>query len=129
MKRTRQEYHDLLDETIRHYGEDVSRRGLERNGFGNNGCTYLAQNGNMCAVGRCLRNPGDFDQSLCVQDLITDFGDNQFKEEYRGFRKDFWSKLQSLHDCNNNWCPEGLTHLGTDSVRKIRKWIDENVEK
>ena len=46
---------EILEETIAYYSEDPNRRSISEDG---DGCYYLhPENGNRCAVGRCLTRP------------------------------------------------------------------------
>jgi len=92
----------IIDETVRYYR--THSRGINSH----TNCEYITEDGNMCAVGRCLTkkaldsilydNPGD------LYDLSDRF-DNYipFKQSYKGHEDEFWSTLQDFHDSRSNW--------------------------
>ena len=95
-------------------------------------CLYY-HNGDMCAVGRCLINPKDFqdmnDESIRVIDKILTLDDKNlddyFKEEYRGHQLRFWTDLQTLHDQGVYWNEHSLTEMGKDKYKSLLKqWKD-----
>lgn len=111
--RTKEEYLELLNETVQYYKhhERGTYKGI---------CMYRTPNGNMCAVGRCVEDiesvgdiPGDL---LGLIDDLKDRGqtlDDVLYEQYRGFHTDFWFELQYLHDTSHFWTPNGnLTESG-----------------
>lgn len=120
MKRTKQDYYNLLKETVDYYSEDVGRRGM----YGVR-CVYY-HDGNMCAVGRCLEDPESFQDvyddksAACVEGL-----EKHFKEDYKGYRREFWCMLQSFHDGEDNWDHSGVTHLGQADIESIKNWIEK----
>lgn len=123
MNRTKEEYHNLLNETIQYYSEDINRRALDKNNL----CCYYTTDGKMCAVGRCLEHPESFEKTdididLAIHDLTITKQD--FKEKYRGFAVNFWFDLQYLHDNNNFWEKDGLTQEGKEYVDYMIKKID-----
>ena len=87
-------YQDVLDETIEYY--KTNPRGFNAE---DNECVYLGPNNEMCAVGRCLINPGAFKNDYSAKSLIEDNSMNVFKEEYRHLDDlEFWHELQIFHD-------------------------------
>lgn len=135
MERTNKEHLAVIDETVKYYSEDPSRRSLEG---GEYGCSYYHKNKTtgletMCAVGRCLVNPKDKDAALVefenqgqcsgtgVKALLTRFNQRIFKPEYRGFDTTMWESLQELHDGGENWNKEGLTEYGKAKVKRIKE--------
>jgi hypothetical protein len=67
-------------------------------------CEYLTPDGKMCAIGRCLIEPGD---KMLVGSLNRDdkwrigqilWSDDLLKPEYRGHPPEFWADLQKWHD-------------------------------
>ena len=57
----------------------------------------------MCAVGRCLKNPENFDNILEAVAETWNSISKSFKEEYKGHNLHFWEDLQSLHDRDAYW--------------------------
>lgn len=112
---------EIIDETVKYYSEDLSRRayvpGL--------GCQYLTDDGRMCAVGRCLENVKEIAKYYnCgyVVDSIHESNLN-FKPQYQGLTKDFWTDLQSLHDPDRYWNSKygGLTQAGQEWVHSMKE--------
>jgi len=127
--RTKQEYLDLLDETVKYYSEDPSRRAA-RDLNGRNVCKYLTTDGRKCAVGRCLETYDASIESWSVTNKSNyDFivKEEYFFEKYRGFSRNFWSELQLLHDGKQYWTNKGLSEYGEKEVSRIRKLIEEGV--
>lgn len=105
MKRTKQDYLNLLDETVEYY--KTNERGVD-----DSICAYYTSEGNMCAIGRCLKNPKEIENKVGygtgldgdVIILFNEFNPNEIlKEEYKGFDVYFWEELQSFHDCIVCW--------------------------
>lgn len=128
MERTRQEYLDLIDETVNYYSEDPSRRSQDPITWR---CFYLSENGNKCAVGRCI-DPKKYDpkwdrlDSISVSELecqIESSGEvfeDIFLDKYKGFFIKFWADLQMLHDEISFWDSKGLTREGQDYVDSLK---------
>jgi len=108
---------------------------------GKSTCVYLSpENGNMCAVGRCLlpEKLGEFspavlgDDLTAINSLFEDENegrfynqdlDNYLQEQYRGHSVTFWADVQALHDYVNYWTKDGLSNGGKVEVaRLIAKW-------
>ena len=89
----------VLLETAEYYKADPTRVAKDHKGL----CSYLDESGRMCAVGRCLIDPGRLNNKLGagIESLIADESLTQedFKSEYRGLPTIFWVYLQALHDC------------------------------
>jgi hypothetical protein len=120
---------EIVIETVLFYNR--SNRGYEEAG---SACRYYTEEGNKCAVGRCLSEEGlatalDVEakngNSLTVSDLhdACDIG-NLLKPEYRGQTIEFWKHLQYLHDCGGNWTDRGISQGG---LRSIEKWFGYSV--
>lgn len=126
MRRTEQDYLNLLKETVEYYLTDGVNRALDSEGD----CKYYTK-GDMCAVGRCLVNPKDKDNILGgtsdVDSLLNRFSDNIFKKQYRGYSLNFWSKLQRLHDGEGYWVDGKLSHSGEAKEKDINQWIINNI--
>lgn len=91
---------EILEETKKVYA-DPSNCGYDHE---RNTCTYYDKNtGNMCAVGRCMVDVGQFEGCGdtfrgVVNDHFSGDHDSPLKEEYRGHELEFWVALQELHD-------------------------------
>lgn len=91
----------IINETVRYYS--THKRGYNEY---SGGCEYLTEEGNMCAVGRCLLKKevsklsgiGDYEELSDIYDYNV-----PFKASYKGHESEFWTNLQSLHDVQANW--------------------------
>lgn len=129
MKKTRSE---IMAETFAAY-ENPENRGLSPMGQ----CQYLTEDGKMCAVGRCMINPGNpayinqYSLNPSGSDAITlTFNeiknpDGHLKDEYRGHDSEFWCDLQSWHDSGGNFYNGHISQLGWDKIEKLKsKWSE-----
>jgi hypothetical protein len=122
MKRTKQDYLNLLNETVSYYTTEKNELSSV-----DGVCNYLSPNGTMCAVGRCLINPKGKDSQLKkfkggtgVLFLFDLYKPNKIlKEQYRGFSLEFWIDLQLLHDNNDYIVNFTLTSRGRKHVEHI----------
>jgi hypothetical protein len=119
---------DIIIETVKHYNSNNTARKAETDT-----CTYMNENGAMCAVGRCLTNEGmrrfeafeyiNLDVNTGVVYFTNVYGMDEFndtlKEEYRGHDVEFWKNLQYLHDATNNWDENGITEYGLGTVDSL----------
>ena len=110
-------YSDVLKETVKFYSENPTQRAI-------NGslCVYRADDGRMCAVGRCLE-PSAYDpkwEDQAASTIIDHLGMEGFKEEYRHLNDPrFWTSLQLFHDSYRYWDNEGLTEKGKKFVKEL----------
>lgn len=110
----------IIQETIEYYSADpVGRRG--KNG---GACVYISDEGEMCAVGRCMEDPNLVSaQNVCSNMALSIGGkaplEELLKEEYRGHPISFWGSLQRIHDQDEYWCEAGLTELGRTRVTQL----------
>lgn len=116
---------DIIIETVKNYNSNNTSKKAETDA-----CTYMNENGAMCAVGRCLTNEGmqifkafednNLHGNTSVAYFTNVYGmdkfDNALKEEYRGYDLEFWKNLQYLHDSPRNWDEDGITQSGLESV-------------
>ncbi len=131
--RTKQEYLDLLDETVKYYEEDPNRRAVAKDTNGDTICRYRTEDGRKCAVGRCLETydasieswSADKKDFTAVGDFIIK--EEYFFEKYKGFNRSFWTELQLLHDGKQYWTNKGLSDYGEKEVSRIRKLIEGEV--
>lgn len=109
---------EIILETVNYYSEDPKgRRGIESS---NNYCLYFTTDKKMCAFGRVLKNPEDFedDAGSSVKDLSKMFTLNEIvKPEYTGHSVDFWQDLQDFHDDPFNWDIEENTISESGELR------------
>lgn len=114
---------EIIEETVKYYSEDVNRRAMNKEG----GCMYKNNEGEMCAVGRCLIDAEEFARfEGWVDALDIEFNlESILKDQYTGHTIDFWKDLQDLHDNPMNWNPDALTKEGRDFVNHLEeKWKD-----
>ena len=103
-------------------------------------CAYNTENGNHCALGRCLlpkyhklgteldNNEGD------ILALVVAYSDKEYEEEdeeinldfmlqkkYKGHSFNFWTNLQVFHDMKTNWDDKGLSSAGKSNYLKLLK--------
>lgn len=119
---------DIIIETVKHYNSNNTARNVKTGS-----CTYMNDDGAMCAVGRCLTNEGmqifkafednNLDVNTSAAYFINVYGMDEFydalKEEYRGHDVDFWKNLQYLHDSTSNWNEDGITQSGLERVDSL----------
>lgn len=112
----------LLDETVKYYSEDTTRRCV------NGRCFYSPKNANNsnsegCAIGRKI-SP-ELQLRLDRQEFtginITD-NYNMLPDELKELGKDFLTELQSLHDDGRLW--HGVTGLTEQGQNRV-KWIEK----
>lgn len=126
----------LLQETINHYHS--GNRSSTNSGV----CSYLSDDGSMCAVGRCLKPeyletfheieeniPSNgafgsaiseiFESSLLVGLGISDV----VMDEYSDITFEDWRKVQRLHDNPDNWNDNGLSKVGRTFIRNFGEEI------
>lgn len=123
---------EIVDETIEYYR---THRRAEVVYEGVRECVYLAPDGAMCAVGRCLLEDLPQREHLrggvgmvsrnvklgftpCPDaSMSSDDGlDAILKPQYRGHPLEFWQNLQRLHDDAYNWTSYGGGELSANGV-------------
>jgi len=85
---------ETLNETLAAYTSET--RAVDEKGM----CRFLTNDGRMCALGRCMREPRKFA-------VMEDF-DFNLRPEYRGYPIGFWAALRTLHDTACFWNDKGL---------------------
>ena len=121
---------EIIEETYNYYSEDVSRRAY----VGEDGCSYLTEDGRMCAFGRCCKNPGEIQELLKISSdpthgsyMINKLVEHKktiedvLKEEYKGHTVLFWRALQGFHDSILNWNEKGITEWGLKRYEELKK--------
>lgn len=119
-------YKSILDETVQYYSEDIKRRAVSAN----RGCHYITPDGRMCAVGRCLSNPTEVQNSEIsgewAEKVLTEVG--VLKPKYKQAKSlGFWRDLQNLHDKESNWQEGSLTEQGEFLRKRILNNIEEGI--
>lgn len=134
-KRTKQDYLDMLENTVNYYSEDTTRRATSSD-YGLNSCVYISKDGKNCAVGRWINYDNfsveDHNDGHAFLDLIKiddktgyQYTDEElFVPEAQGFYYRFWADLQDLHDANENWNKSGLTDVGKLNADKIKERLE-----
>ena len=147
MNKTRQDYLDLLDETVTFYAHSPNeRRGVKKDGYEKTRevCMYTSIHKGMtshCAVGRCMTvmalsivGDSSTDYSGAI-DIVVDHNHAErlpipiefFKEEYRGYDDWIWDSLQTLHDIGRHWSDDGLTEDGLEYVHTLKQRIKRHI--
>lgn len=113
---------DFLNDTIKFYGEDPSRRAATPNG-----CKYRTEDNKGCAIGRHLNDE-------LAKKLDNATGPAVFKKEIfdslpenlRALTQEFLIVIQQLHDSRRNWGTTGLSDIGEKEVTHIKHNIETN---
>lgn len=126
---------EIVDETVEYY--KTHPRAVRDDGS----CQYFEPGtGCMCAVGRCLEDPGlpmSVGTNAQAIELAWDLDaarlDDLLKPRYRGHPEAFWGELQVLHDLAQNWrrdetAPGGmiLSATGKKEASLIKKKFSRN---
>lgn len=82
-------------------------------------CSYYLTDGRMCAVGKCMTSPKDFEGNLMAVEGLEDL-EGSLKPEYRGHSLEFWSNLQVMHDSPQHWNDTGLTEIGAKRFNELK---------
>jgi hypothetical protein len=125
----------LLQETIGHY--NLGKRSSTASGM----CSYLSDDGRMCAVGRCLKPEyletfheieenlsatGAFGTAICEifeSSRLEGLGiSDVVRGEYSDIKLEDWKKVQRLHDHPDNWDENGLSGRGRKAIRDSFGW-------
>ncbi len=115
----------IIQETALYYNS--KNRAIESDGIS---CTYLANDGRKCAVGRVLSPEGlefadNFGEGKNAYNLIDAWNDEGlsldelFEESYNGHEGYFWNDLQTFHDSAHNWNEMGLTEIGQNLFNEL----------
>lgn len=116
---------ELLDETIEYY--KTHPRAMNENGT----CQYLTNEGNMCAIGRCLTKKGFQDVNIIDNKGYVVNGSLNLKtlrpllkSKYKKIT--FWEDLQYLHDRDLLWSPNetggnDLSSVGLGYVEQLKQ--------
>lgn len=123
---------EVVLETIEYYENNPERRALSDVGV----CLYYAPDtGNMCAVGRCMKDATQ-DYSCGIVGLNKGFTEieeedihKEMKEEYSNIPIAVWKHLQSFHDLPDYWNENGLTEHGKEYKEVLIKKYCKNNKK
>lgn len=113
---------EIIAETVAFYGEDTDRRGLDCDGD----CLYRTADGKECAVGRCMIDSDNVEPAGGSPGSVwgnedMDAMDSDLYPQYRGQSMRFWSRLQDLHDTDENWNDDGITVQGQLVADRLKK--------
>jgi len=116
---------EILNETIKYYGEDTSRRSLDGNG---KSCKYIGPSNKRCAFSRCVKNEhiaelGDY-EGRGASTLLKELGEDILKDEYQGHDPSFWMDLQDLHDFGEHWNRNRKYGLTEEGIHEVEKTCD-----
>lgn len=118
----------IIDETVEVYSVPGSRSiAPEKDEDGDTVCLYNGEGGKCCAFARVVQNPEVLEEGSNAHHLLDNDGDKIiFKDGYGGHEKDFWYRIQRLHDLDGHWDESGgLTHEGRKYVQELkRKYAD-----
>lgn len=115
---------DELDDMVKYYSEDTSRRAYIST---ISGCIYITKDGRKCAVGRKLP-----DEILKNKDFLEKFNSgctyldiriNVLKSDLLGLPSGFWTDIQRLHDSSPNWILNDLSETGKHLAEIIKDKI------
>ncbi len=125
---------ELIDETVKYYSKDTSRRGSTVLENGDEPCVYFKEYEDgkcvTCAVGRLLTDKSARSLGTEVFSYRNAMDDNRFrlKKKYAHFKhmmlndrsRYFLSELQNFHDDPHNWDENGLTENGVHDLIHLK---------
>jgi hypothetical protein len=108
---------EIIDETVAYYSEDVSRRSISKGEY-----RYFGDNGKKCAYARCWKdNAIGFRENTTARSENMPEPDDLVRDEYKGYNRDFWQDIQSIHDANRYWDEKGMTEIGRAKVENLKR--------
>lgn len=117
----------VFNETIEYY-DSSEKFGYD---YENDKCSYITDDGKMCAVGRCItedaRTEWENRDFGSISGVRHELGDVQhcFKDEYRGLPFPFWEKLQYAHDRS---ALDKHERISERLIEKVKEFIDNYAE-
>ena len=113
---------DFLEDTVKYYSEDTSRRAVT---IGGSYCYYRTDDGRKCAIGRHI--PDElYDVSIENKSICSIIGFECISDELRELGMLFLMNVQELHDSDWYWVSgEGLSTEGGKWVYYIKRRIIE----
>ena len=119
MVETQVSQRDIVRKVVEKFS-DPTQRSLYKGQPGGT-CHYQDDNGKKCAVGMFMNDEAlelHGKSTKKIEVLSLRYGLNSLlKEEYQGYPLSFWSKLQKLHDTEENWSEDGITDDGLSYVK------------
>lgn len=118
---------EFLEDTVKYYSEDVSRRALTKEGS----CKYKTEDGKKCAIGRFIienkYNPNmDINSNMSAITLISEY-EGCLPIEIIKLGGTFLCSIQTLHDNKDFWDGVGLTPKGIEYISIIKNNILSNI--
>ena|SRR5437899_12894836 len=115
----------FLEDTVKYYSEDTSRRATVRQR-----CRYITDDGRKCAIGRHLPD------NLCkdLQEIAdTESGSVSNRNIFEKLPEDlkylgvaFLEEMQGLHDRESEWGSQGLSKEGENTLMGIKRVYNLN---
>lgn len=120
MKTIEEKRLEFLEDTVKYYSEDVSRRALDSQGS----CRYITEDGRRCAIGRFIIEDHmcevlDNSKSNTVWSIFK-FCPHFLPKHILDLGSDFLGSIQLLHDGIFYWHLKGITGEGKEYVEKIK---------
>ena len=117
MNELQQKQLDFLEDTVKYYSEDISRRAVN-----NYSCRYRTNDGRKCAIGRFI--PDDLYNEKIEEHSIGEIFKYEFiPDELKELGVNFLYDIQHLHDNDSNWERRGLSSEGEEWVYFIKNEI------
>ena len=117
MNELQQKQLDFLEDTVKYYSEDISRRAVK-----NSSCRYRTNDGRKCAIGRFI--PDDLYNEKIEEHCIDEiFKYKCIPDELKELGVNFLRNIQHLHDFDSNWDDCGLSSKGEEWVYFIKNKI------
>lgn len=112
----------VLNQTIKYYGQDPSRRGMDEH----ENCTYISKDKKCCAIGRLVTQH----QAKLLNDIPGGDVSSVFTTlplKVQGYGQQFLADLQSFHDYEPSWSLNDDKYLSTIGIRDVERMC-ENYE-
>lgn len=114
---------EFLDDMVAYYSTDpVGRRSINPSSeLNSTRCLYRGPNGKKCAIGRHIPDE-EYDPEMegkGVCDYEDAYG-TKAPASIAHLGVPFLARVQSLHDCDENWTATGLSHDGKSALESIQ---------
>ncbi len=116
---------DILNDTVKYYSKDPIGRRAKQNGA----CVYVSKSGKKCAVGRQLnqKDLGYLKRNTRLSSCLDNIWESLHSRKVKSLPKDFWERLQRLHDASYNWDKTSISKEGKEMVKNIKTWIKSTI--
>lgn len=124
MKTIEEKRLDFLEDTVKYYSEDVSRRAVVNTvGIKECRCLYRTKDGKKCAIGRFIPDEKYFSgmEGMCLSNYNLYENIDKEIRNLNNHDGSFLKAIQTLHDIENFWSAKGLTKEGKEKVISIKK--------